>query len=151
MTDDFPKATADLDLDGFIGYNLKRAYVIVQTDFRRALGADGFSPRVFSVLGLVVQRPEITQSEVARLLGIERSGLVALVDELEQSGHIQRQSVEGDRRIQALVPTPAGIKAYEAALLAVKTHEDALFADLTARERATLLATLRKFRTLKDP
>mgnify|MGYP001602657296 CR=1 FL=1 len=71
------------DLDDLVGYNLKRAYVIVQSDFRAALGRDGLSPRVFSALSLVVQFPNITQSELARMLGIERSGLVAIVDDLK--------------------------------------------------------------------
>ena len=36
------------DLEDLIGYNLKRAYVIVRTDFREAVGTDGLSARVFS-------------------------------------------------------------------------------------------------------
>lgn len=60
-------------LEEFIGYNLKRAYMIVQTDFRRAVGDEGLAPRVFSALALVVQFPNITQSGLAR--GAEPRGL----------------------------------------------------------------------------
>ena len=134
------------DLEGFIGYNLKRAYVIVQNDFRAALGEDGFAPRVFSALSLVVQFPEITQSELARRLGIERSGLVAIVDDLEKRGMLKRTLVPGDRRVQALVPTAAGQAAYASARETVLAHEARLFAPLTAEERATLVALLHKIR-----
>ncbi len=138
------------DLEDLIGYNLKRAYVIVQTDFRKALGDDGMSARVFSALSLCVRFPNITQSELARMMGIERSGLVAIVDELEAKGHLVRASVPGDRRVQALVPTDAGRTAYSAAIKTVRAHEDLLFSDMSAQEKETLLALLKKIRTREE-
>ncbi len=134
------------DLEDLIGYNLKRAYVIVRTDFRAALGSDGFSARVFSALSLTVKYPNITQSELARMMGIERSGLVAIVDELESKDYLHRAPVPGDRRVQALVPTLAGKRAYDAAIKAVRAHEDRLFSDMTDEEKETLLGLLKKIR-----
>ena len=134
------------DLEALIGYNLKRAYVIVQADFRSALGKDGMSARVFSALSLCVRHPNITQSELARMMGIERSGLVGIVDELEAKRFLSRAAVPGDRRVQALVPTEAGREAYVEAMAAVRAHEEHLFADLTSAEKETLLTLLRKIR-----
>ena len=150
------KRPADADsaeispLEDLVGYNLKRAYVIFQADFRRALGEDGFAPRVFSVLSLVVGAPNITQSEVARRLGIERSGLVAIVDELEGRGLIRRTTVPGDRRVQALVATEDGAIAHADALAAVEAHEAALLTEFSAAERRTLLDLLQKIRAMGD-
>ncbi len=138
------------DLEDLIGYNLKRAYVIVQIDFRKALGQDGMSARVFSALSLCIRYPNITQSELARMMGIERSGLVAIVDELEAKKHLQRAPVPGDRRVQALVPTEAGRAAYDATLKAVRAHEDRLFEDMSAEEKETLLALLKKIRNREE-
>ena len=141
----------DADLEGFIGYNLKRAYVAVQADFRASLGEDGLGPRDFSALALVTQFPQITQSALARMLGIERSGLVAITDALEKRGYLNRVPVPDDRRVQALVATPAGQGAYAAALAAVRAHEARLFSGLSAAEQRQLLTLLRKFRdTLGD-
>jgi DNA-binding MarR family transcriptional regulator len=134
------------DLEELIGYNLKRAYVIVQTDFRETLGEDGLSARMFSALSLTVRYPNITQSELAKRLGIERSGLVAIVDALEEKKYLTRAAVPGDRRVQALVPTETGTKAYQDAVAAVQAHEDRLFADMTASEKETLLILLKKIR-----
>jgi DNA-binding MarR family transcriptional regulator len=136
-------------LEEFIGYNLKRAYMIVLADFRRALGDEGMAPRQFSALSLVVQFPNITQSGLARMLGIERSGLVALVDELEARGFLGRTHVPGDRRVQALVATPAGQRACEEALAAVRAHEAALLSVLSAEEKETLAALLKKIRAME--
>ncbi len=138
------------DLEDLIGYNLKRAYIIVQADFRRALGEDGMSPRVFSALSLCVRYPNITQSELARMMGIERSGLVAIVDELEAKSHLVRAPVPGDRRVQALVPTDAGRAAYTVAIKVVRAHEDRLFIDMNVEEKETLLALLKKIRTQEE-
>lgn len=133
-------------LEEFIGYNLKRAYMIVLADFRRALGDEGMAPRQFSALSLVVQFPNITQSGLARMLGIERSGLVALVDELEGRGFLERTHVPGDRRVQALVATPAGQRACHEALDAVRAHEAQLLSALSAEEKETLAILLKKIR-----
>lgn len=138
------------DLEEFIGYNLKRAYVIVQADFRRALGEDGFAPRVFSALSLVVQYPNVTQSGLARMLGIERSGLVAIVDELEGRGLLNRTNVPGDRRVQALVPTAKGKTVYAEARATVRAHEEALLSNLSSDEKATLMGLLAKIRANEE-
>ncbi|MDF1728248.1 MAG: MarR family transcriptional regulator [Sulfitobacter sp.] len=143
-------APADSDLEDLIGYNLKRAYVIVRTDFRDSLGEDGLSARVFSALSLTVRYPHISQSELARMMGIERSGLVAVVDELEQKGYLVRATVPGDRRVQALLPTEAGTEAYRRAIEQVRAHEDRLFANLSPAEQQTLLSLLKKIRKLED-
>lgn len=137
-------------LEGLIGYNLKRAYVIVQTDFRRVLGDDGFSPRAYSALSLVAQFPNITQTGLSKMLGIERSGLVAIIDDLEGRELVQRTTVAGDRRAQALLPTPKGIKALAEATATVRAHENTLFADFSQEDRATLIELLQRIRGLGE-
>lgn len=145
-SDEFDEDLKTSDLETLIGYNLKRAYVIVRNHFREALGSDGMSPRVFSALSLCVRFPNITQSELARMMGIERSGLVAIVDELEAKNYMRRVPVPTDRRVQALVPTDVGRKAYKQAIEAVRAHEDLLFADMSDAEKDTLLSLLKKIR-----
>lgn len=137
---------SDSVLEQFFGYNLKRAYLLIHSDFRTTMGEDGLAPRVFSVLVLVVERPNITQSEIARHLGIERSGLVSLIDELETLGYVKRVPVPGDRRVQALVPTDAGKSAIHSAVQRVRDHEKALLSHLTDAEQEKLLTLLRKIR-----
>lgn len=134
------------DLEDLIGYNLKRAYIIVQTDFREAMSASGLSARVFTALSLTVKFPNITQSSLAQMMGIERSGLVAIVDELEAKKYLRRAPVPGDRRVQALVPTALGKQAYDKANKTVHAHEASLLSDMTDEEQQTLLALLKKIR-----
>lgn len=139
----------DSDLEEFIGYNLKRAYMILQSDFRRTLRDDGLSARSFSALSLVVQYPNITQSALSKQMGIERSGLVAIVDELESMGYIVRKQIPADRRAQALKAVSKGKSAYKKAVKKVQKHEQQLFAHMTASEQKTLMKLLKKIRLLE--
>lgn len=134
------------DLEELVGYNLKRAYIVVKEDFRDAMGKDGPSARVFSALSLTIDHPNVTQSELARMMGIERSGLVAIVDELEAKGCLSRVQVPTDRRVQALVPTEAGRQLYRETIEAVRAHEDSLFSNMTEAEKQQLLSLLKKIR-----
>jgi DNA-binding MarR family transcriptional regulator len=136
------------ELDGLVGYNLKRAYVTVRTDFMETLGKENLSPRVFSVLSLCVSHPNITQSELARMIGIERSGLVAMVDDLEKRNYVERRPVPHDRRVQALVPTETGIKAHKVASEMVRAHEERLLSHMSKEEQATLIKLLQKIRAI---
>lgn len=137
---------AETDLEGLVGYNMKRAYVAMDKDFRIALGEGGLTSRSFSALSLVINLPQISQSDVARRLGIERSGLVAIIDDLEARGYVVRRVTSEDRRVQALDPTTSGQKAYCEALAAVRAQEARLLADLSQRQVADLIEVLRKIR-----
>ena len=143
---DNPPRDGGEDLESLVGYNLKRAYMLFQDEFRTALGPDGLSTREFSALSLVIEQPFITQSDLARTLGIERSGLVAIVDKLEKSGFLQRRTVPGDRRVQALAPTDAGKTAYHDALAKVRDGEARLLAELDADAQRALVDLLKMLR-----
>jgi len=134
------------DLESLVGYNLKRAYVVIQSDFRRTLQQDNLSARLFSALALALQNPGISQILLARLMGIERSGVVAMVDDLESRGYTTRKPVPNDRRKQTLRVTTLGAESYKVALEKVKDHEARLLCDLSNAETKTLLSILHKIR-----
>jgi len=55
----------------------------------------------------------VTMSEFAMLLGCDASNVTAIADKLESRGLCERRSALGDRRVKALVLTPAGVELYE--------------------------------------
>ena len=132
------------DLEALLGYNLKRAHIIAKDDFNKSLGPNGLAPREFALLSLVVAFPQITQSELARMLSIERSGLVAIVDKLEDADFLKRVVVPNDRRVQALVATEHGAKTYFIMHKLVVAHQERLLADFTDNEKAELMRLLQK-------
>lgn len=137
-------------LDTFVGYNLKRAYMILDADFREAMSEKALSPRVFSALTLIAQVPNLTQSDLSRRLGIERSGLVAIVDALEGNGYVRRVPVPRDRRVHALCATDKGIALHQEAVALVRAHEDRLLSMFSTRERQQLISLLQKIRNISE-
>jgi DNA-binding MarR family transcriptional regulator len=70
--------------------------------------------------------------------------MVALVDELEERGFLERRADPSDRRVRTLHLTPAGRKALEEAFQVAVAHEQKVSGGLTAAEREELLAYLRR-------
>lgn len=137
-------------LDSLLGYNLKRAYILVQADFRAAMEDEDLTARAFTALSLVAAHPGISQSDLARRMGVERSGLVAIVDGLEGRGYVGRAAVPGDRRVQALSVTEAGAAAHARATQKVRAHEARFFAEFSEEERRALLTLLGRIRAAHE-
>lgn len=118
----------------FVGYKLKRVYMHLRDDLAQTLEPMGLRIGTFSALGVVMESAGMSQTQLGRELNIKRSGVVVLVDELEQMGAIERQPVESDRRAYALHVTPAGRALWERAESAAIAHEDRLLADVPQEE-----------------
>jgi DNA-binding MarR family transcriptional regulator len=65
--------------------------------------------QVFALKQLGRERP-MAMSELASSLGCDASNVTSIVDRLESRGLLDRRSADHDRRIKALVMTPAGIE-----------------------------------------
>ncbi|MGG7565083.1 MarR family winged helix-turn-helix transcriptional regulator [Rhodovulum sp. DZ06] len=137
-------APGDAALRGFTGYALKRAYMAIQSDFTATLAPFELRIATFSALMLIIDRPDMTQSQLAAALSIERSGVVLMIDELEGRDLITRNKVPTDRRTYALRATLAGLRLGEQAMAACRAHEARMLAGLDEEERARLHAMLAK-------
>jgi DNA-binding MarR family transcriptional regulator len=68
--------------------------------------------QLYALRNLSVDRA-VTMSEFATQLGCDASNVTAIADRLESRGLAERRSAHTDRRVKALVLTPAGIALYE--------------------------------------
>ncbi|MDX1782225.1 MAG: MarR family transcriptional regulator [Thalassovita sp.] len=132
----------DTALRGFLGYRMKRATNILQADAARVLDEFGLRVTTYSALAVICDHPDVTQSQIAAALNMERSNTVLIIDALEEAGLIGRHRVPTDRRSYALRATLEGMKVRDAATAALGEHEDSLLHDLSREERATLMALL---------
>ena len=135
-------------LEGLLGYAMKRALSVVQADLAITLAPFDLRATSFSALMVVVERPGITQTDLAEALAIERSNLVQIVDELCSVGRIARTPFQGDRRRHALMPTPKGLAVAAQAGAAVAAHEARVFGGLTGAECKVLGKLLAKVRAV---
>src|SRR4051794_41599221 len=98
------------DLTDDVGYLLTRASGLVVRATNAALADVGLRVRQYSVLVLADDAADgISQRDLAELLGLDPSQVVALVDELAAAGLVERRPSPTDRRAHAgAAPTPGG-------------------------------------------
>lgn len=130
------------NLRQFVGYEMKLAYMLIHEDMLRILKPTGLRIVTFSALGIVVENPDMSQTQLAQALQIERSGVVVIVDELENADLITRNRVEGDRRSYALRATLKGRNLWSRTEKQVHDHEDKMLSALNSAERQTLKGLL---------
>jgi DNA-binding MarR family transcriptional regulator len=98
----------------------------------------GLKVRSYAVLALACSGENPSQRELAEFLSLDASQIVALVDQLETSGFVERQSDSRDRRSNIIVSTASGRALFAKANAAVATAQDASLQSLTIAEREQL-------------
>jgi DNA-binding MarR family transcriptional regulator len=99
-------------------------------------------PAHAGIFRILAARPAITQQALATTLGTQPSRLVALIDELESRGLLERRPHETDRRSHALHLTEAGKSTLQAIGRIAREHQQKLLAALSEEEQAQLAALL---------
>ena len=117
-------------------------------DAHRRLSLEALAPLglgVKSVGALTVLQAEgpLSQRRLAERQGIDRTTMVAVVDELERLGAVERRKDPADRRANALHITPQGRRLLTRARKAVADAEEAFLAPLAPAEQQRLRAALR--------
>jgi len=130
-------------LEELTGYAVRRAQLSIYADFTASLGVYDITPQRFSSLVIVSSNPGISQTRLAEVMGIARSNVVAIIDNFEQAGLLERLA-SGDRRSYMLQLTREGQRQLEKYKQAVKEHDDRVSQQLTAKERQQLRTLLGK-------
>jgi DNA-binding MarR family transcriptional regulator len=118
--------------------------------FAEALEPFGLHPRHFGVMTVLDARPGITQHELADHSRVDRSSMVAVLDDLEAHGIAERRPDPDDRRKRSVHLTAKG-RANLKKMRAVAQHVgEESFAALSDDERATLHRLLRKLAGFGD-
>jgi len=102
----------DLDPDSGsssrLGYLLKHAQLQFGELASAAFAPLGIGPREWAALGCLDEQRGLSQREVADVLGVDRTTMVALVDELQRKGLVQRRPQAEDRRKNSVALTRKG-------------------------------------------
>ncbi len=124
-----------------LGYHVRRLSVLVMADLSARLAPLGLKPADASVLFAIAAHGPITQSELGKLLGIQRANMTPLIAALDRRGFVQRDAVDG--RSQALSLTEAGVAIHDQAWALTQAHEAQLFSMLGETDRALMIGRLR--------
>lgn len=131
------------ELNGHIGYFLRRLQVAVFKDFIRTLATMRVRPAQYSVLLVIENNPGRSQAAIGQTLNIERARLARLLHELERRKWIQRRV--GDGRSHSLFLTGEGTKALARIKVLAQRHEGQITTFVGARRRALLMDLLKDF------
>lgn len=136
------------DLRDDLSFLLARANALSVAAGNQAMAEYGLKVRSYSVLAMAVNGIHPSQREMAAFLRLDPSQVVALVDDLQSRGLVERRPDPNDRRANVVSATDAGRALYAAAETSAREAERALHADLTPEERSRLLVLLRRLAQL---
>ncbi len=144
MGGDIALGAAPNELFDDLSFLLARANALSLAAGNAALSEHGLRVRSYSVLALAAGATRPSQRELAELLRLDPSQVVALVDELQARGLVVREPDPADRRANVVVATERGRAVHVAAAADARAAEAALHDDLSAADRGLLTALLRR-------
>jgi DNA-binding MarR family transcriptional regulator len=136
--------SADPPVAEFAGQLFFRLWRATHTRTAELLGSVGLTPALFALLNVIGAREGAIQQELGSLLGIDRSTMVSLIDQLETAGLARRRPSATDRRAREIAITPKGRRLLQEARKLIWQVEDEVLGGLTAEERRRLLTLLRR-------
>ena len=136
------------ELDGLLGYHLRRAQGAMHRDYMAAVAGLELTQKQTATLWLIHANPGVAQVSVAAALGMDRATMMSVTDRLEERGLLVRKRSNVDRRRQELYLTPAGQSILRKVKTRIAQHETRIKAMFEPAELEQLLAALKKFQGL---
>lgn len=125
-----------------VGYKLRLAQIMAYQAFEAQVSNYGSAPRYLGLLCVIQANPGQLQSRLAEAVALKRSSLVPILDRLGKEGILERRATKNDRRSNTVWLTKYGAEVVEELTKEAARHEEVLSQDLSAEERANLLASL---------
>jgi MarR family transcriptional regulator for hemolysin len=126
-----------------LGWLLSQASHALATELTAALEGLGLGPRGYCVLSTALGG-ELTQTDIAQVVGLDKTTMVVTIDELEAKGLVKRVASSEDRRARIIAVTKAGEKRVARAEEIVDgVYEDVLSA-IPARDRKVFVESLQR-------
>lgn len=109
-----------------------------------AFAAEGLRGYHFRVLAALEQYGPGSQADLGRQTAIDRSDIVATLNDLVSSGLAQREPDPADGRRNVVTLTESGARALDRLGTVLDDVQEAVLAPLTANERKTFMRLLTK-------
>jgi DNA-binding MarR family transcriptional regulator len=127
-----------------IAFLLSQVGILASQRFAQRIAEAGLHPPQFRVMNMVDAAEGCSQQAIAEAIGAPPSRMVAIVDELEEEGLVERRPHPGDRRVHALHLTEAGRTALTQGRKIAAEHEEELMKGFSSADRKRFAAFLRK-------
>ena len=138
------QSSAEPPVTEFAGQLFFRLWRAAHVRAADALGSVGLTPALFGLLNVIGTRKDAIQQELGVAMGIDRSTMVSLIDQLESAGLAKRTPSARDRRARVIEITPKGRQLLERCRRMIADTEDEVLGGLTLEERLELLRLMRR-------
>ncbi len=138
------RSSSNSETAEFSGQLLFRLWRAAHTRTAEAFGSLGLTPALFALLNVLGAREGAMQQEIGAEMGIDRSTMVVLIDELETNQFAKRRPHPGDRRAREVAVTAKGREVLQRARTIAFQVEGEVLRGLTIEERNELVSLLRR-------
>ena len=128
-------------LDEFLGFRLRRVQNQLSKAFALATADRNLRSGLFSSLAIIAANPGISQNELSREVGLDKSVMVLIIDDLEKFGWAIRKRSETDRRRHSLFLTDSG-QGYLDVMFDILGHTEQVVEKRLSRAELNLLHEL---------
>ncbi len=140
-----PHVEGDADISeirNIVGFHIRLAHGAVYRHFSETFSDLELTQKQVSVLWLVDDHPDISQTDLAQRMRMDRATTMAIVNRLQARQYLVRGQSADDGRKQTLNLTDAGRKALGVAKDAIAEHERWLKSRFSDREVEQLIEML---------
>ncbi|USQ95270.1 MarR family winged helix-turn-helix transcriptional regulator [Caulobacter sp. RL271] len=137
-------------LDRLLGHAIRQAKFRVRDAFAEAMIGTGLTTQRFTALVLIAENPGLKQIDIAKAMGIARSGATSIISALEEQ-HLIERAPSPDGRAFALELSAAGRRALPDLIARAEEHDKALTGKLSREEVSLLKGLLARVRLEHAP
>lgn len=127
-----------------LAFLLSQVGVYSSQRFGEAIAEIDLNPPLFRVLNVVDAAEGRSQQAIGEAIQAPASRMVAIVDELERRGLVERRPCPGDRRIRALHLTAVGRGVLERGRRIAREHDKRMTKGMNAEEHRRLVELLQQ-------
>lgn len=131
-------------LKGLLGYNTRRATLMIFERFDERVAEYALTPVDFSVLCLIGRNPNITPSQLCSVLALLPPNLAKILKRFSKRDLIQRVNPASDKRAVMLSLSPEGKKLLKKVEKIIVDLEREAASQLTDKQLAVLMESLQK-------
>jgi len=128
---------------------LHRAEQLAADRFTQLVG-DTVTLRQFAVLAAIAESPGLSQSDLVRATGVDRSTMADMMNRMETRGWITRVASTLDARARSVRLASSGVTLLAAATHHARAADAAILDALPKTKRRTFLNTLTKLAKISD-
>ncbi len=132
------------------GHLLRRAQQYAHDLYSKEVGSSGPTPRQFEVLSVVAKNEGLSQTDLVRQTGIDRSTLADMIARMIKKGLLTRKRTKEDARANAVSISAAGKRVLKSADAKVNKSDRAVLSVLPKTQQAGFMKALKAYADALD-